>query len=70
MGIKERTIRRKKTIVAHIAKDFNDARKWDLNFWQSQTPQQRLSALVSIRRDVMKVEQARSHQKPLKKKKV
>ena len=59
MGIKERSALRRKRIVAHRAIDFKDAEIWDLDFWQSQTPEQRLSALVAIRRDVLKVEQAR-----------
>ena len=63
MGIKERTAARRKRIVAHRAADFKDAENWDLDFWQSQTPEQRLSALVAIRGDVMKVEQARLQNK-------
>jgi len=59
MGIKERSAARRKRIVAHRATDFKDAENWDLDFWQRQTPEQRLSALVAIRRDVIKVEQAR-----------
>jgi hypothetical protein len=59
MGIKERSVIRRRHIVAHRAANFEDADKWDLDFWQSQTPEQRLSALVSIRRDIAKVEQAR-----------
>ena len=59
MGIKDRSAARRKRIVAHRATDFKDAENWDLDFWQSQTPEQRLSALVAIRRDVIKVEQAR-----------
>lgn len=59
MDIKERAAARKKSIVAHRAADFNDAKNWDLTYWQSQTPEQRLSALVAICRDVVKVEQAR-----------
>jgi hypothetical protein len=59
MNIKERTASRQKRIVAHRATDFKDAENWDLTYWQSQTPEQRLSALVAIRRDVVKVEQAR-----------
>lgn len=58
MGIKERSAARRKLIVGHRATDFKDAENWDLDFWQSQTPEQRLSALVAIRRDVIKVEQA------------
>lgn len=55
MGIKERSIQRKKRIVANRAKSFKDAEDWDLDFWQNQTPEERLSALVAIRNDVMKV---------------
>jgi len=59
MGIEERSATRQKRIVAHRAADFKDAENWDLDFWQSQTPEQRLSALAAIRRDVMQVEKAR-----------
>jgi hypothetical protein len=59
MGIRERSSKRRKRIVAHRASSFQDAEKWDLDFWKRQTPEQRLSALVAIRRDVMKVKQAR-----------
>jgi len=59
MGIKERTAARRKRIVAHRAANFKDAENWDLDFWQSLTPEQRLSALVAIRGDVRKVEMAR-----------
>ena len=61
MSIKERSAKRRKRIVAHRASNFRDAEEWDLDFWQSQTPEQRLSALVAIRRDVMKIEQGRKH---------
>ena len=63
MGIKERSAARRKLIVVHQATNFKDAENWDLDFWQSQTPEQRLSALVAIRRDVIKVEQARLQNK-------
>ena len=63
MGIKDRSAARRKRIVAHRATDFKDAENWDLYFWQRQTPEQRLSALVAIRRDVIKVEQARLRNK-------
>ncbi len=59
MSLKERAAARRKRIVAHRAADFKDAESWDLTYWQSQTPEQRLSALVAIRRDVVKVELAR-----------
>jgi hypothetical protein len=59
MGIRERAAKRKLRIVAYRAQSFQDAEAWDLAFWQSQTPQQRLSALVAIRKDIAKVRKAR-----------
>ena len=59
MGIRERAAKRKARIVAHRAESFQEAEAWDLAFWQSQTPQQRLSALVAIRNDVAKVQKSR-----------
>ena len=58
MGIKKRALERRKRIVAHRAANFKDAEDWDLDFWQNKTPEERLSALVAIRRDVTKVEHA------------
>ena len=43
----------------HRALSFADAESWDLEYWQRRTPEERLSALVSIRRDVQLVEAAR-----------
>lgn len=59
MSIEQRTRDRKARIVAHRAADYEDAERWDLEFWQAMTPQQRLSALVAIRRDVQKVRAAK-----------
>jgi hypothetical protein len=59
MGIKERSRIRKRRIVANLAADFEDAERWDLDFWQSQTPEERLSALIALRKDVEKVINAR-----------
>jgi hypothetical protein len=53
MGIKERALKHCKKIVAHRATSFKDAEEWDLNFWQNQSPEERLSALMAIRRDDM-----------------
>jgi hypothetical protein len=44
---------------AHKATSFADAETWDLEFWQQRTPEERLSALVAIHRDVALVEDAR-----------
>ena len=60
MGIKERADDRKKRIVANMARNFKDAENWDLYFWQDLSPEQRLSALVAIRKDIEKVVKARS----------
>ena len=59
MGIKERSEERRKRMVVHRAANFEAAEQWDLDFWQKQTPQQRLSALVSIRKDILKVKKPR-----------
>lgn len=59
MRLKERSRRRRKRIVGHRARDHADAERWDLDFWQRRTPQERLSALVAIRRDVEMVRRAR-----------
>ena len=55
----ERSEARRRRMVAHRAVDHDDAERWDLEFWQSLTPQERLSALVAIRRDVEKVRAGR-----------
>ena len=47
-------------MVANRARSFDEADDWDLEFWQSRSPQERLSALVAIRRDVELVEAARA----------
>ena len=59
MTIEERSQERRKRIVVHVATSFEDAEAWDLDFWQKMTPEERLSALVAIRRDVEVVEAAR-----------
>ena len=63
MTLAERTELRKKRIVANVARDHDEAEAWDLDFWQAMTPQQRLSALVAIRRDVEKISASRAENK-------
>jgi hypothetical protein len=48
----------------HRAKNFADAERWDLEFWQSMTPEERLSALVAIRQVVELVEAGRNVEPP------
>jgi hypothetical protein len=43
----------------HRTTSFAEAETWDLDFWQRRTPEERLSALVAIHRDVALVEAAR-----------
>jgi len=46
-------------MVVHKASSFEDAERWDLEYWQSQTPAVRLAALVAIHRDVAKIRKGR-----------
>jgi len=62
MTLKERAAERRKRIVGHVAHSHEEAEEWDLAFWQSQSPQERLSALVAIHRDIEKVKNRRRHQ--------
>ena len=55
MSLAERSRARRGRIVVHRTKSFEDADDWDLEFWLRQTPEDRLSALVAIRRDIEKV---------------
>lgn len=64
MSLKERSEERRKRMRANRATDFQPAEDWDLDFWQRQTPQERLSALVAIRNDVLAVEKSRHLEKP------
>ena len=43
----------------HRTRSFADAEAWDLDFWQRRTPEERLSALAAIHRDVALVEAAK-----------
>jgi hypothetical protein len=65
MSIEERSAERRKRIVAHVASSFEDAERWDLEYWQSRTPEERLSALVAIRRivETVRVGRDRSSEK-------
>jgi len=62
VGMEERSASRRRRIKSYRARDFADAERWDLLFWQELSPDERLSALVSLRRDVEKVEEARRRQ--------
>lgn len=57
--MKERSAERRKRMVGNIARNFKEAEEWDLDFWQSLTPQQRLSALPGMHREVEMIEKSR-----------
>ncbi len=59
MSLEDRSRDRRRRLVANRAASFAEAEAWDLEFWQARTPEERLSALVAIRRDVELVEAAR-----------
>jgi hypothetical protein len=59
MSIEERSRERRRRMVGNRARSWADAERWDLEFWQSLSPEERLSALVAIRRVVDLVEAGR-----------
>jgi len=63
--MEERSRERRARMIVHRATGFADAAAWDLEFWQRQSPEERLSALVAIRRDVELVEAARAAATPV-----
>ena len=62
MSLEERSALRRKRMRSHRAKDFADAERWDLLFWQELSPEERLSAFVALRNDVKKVEESKRDQ--------
>jgi hypothetical protein len=63
MDLEERSKQRRETLETHRARSFADADAWDLEFWQRRSPEERLSALVAIHRDVALVEAAKGENK-------
>jgi len=60
MTLAERSKIRKMKMVGHRAHGFEEADQWDLEFWQQRTPDERLSALVAIHRDIANVNMGRN----------
>jgi len=58
-SLEERSRLRRQRMDVHRATSFADAEEWDLDFWQRRTPEERLSALVAIHREVELVRAAR-----------
>jgi hypothetical protein len=59
MDLEERSRRRRETMEANRTRSSVEAEAWDLEFWQRRSPDERLSALVAIYRDVATVESAK-----------
>ncbi len=59
MSLEERAKLRKMRISVHRALSFEDAERWDLEYWQSVTPEERLDAYMAIRREVELVQDSR-----------
>lgn len=59
--LRERSRQRRERMVVNRAHSYEEAERWDLEFWQRQTPQDRLSALAAIHREVELIEAARSN---------
>ena len=59
MGLKQRSARRRKRLVGHIARNHADAERWDLEFWQKQGSRARLAALEAILQDIRQVKRRR-----------
>jgi len=59
MGLEERARLRKMRMAVHRAVSFDDAELWDLEYWQSVTPKERLLAYMAIRREVALVQASR-----------
>lgn len=60
MTLAERSKIRKIKMVGHCSHGFAEADQWDLEFWQERTPDERLSALVAIHRDIANVNMGRA----------
>lgn len=52
MTLKQRSEYRRKHMVGNRARSWAEAEQWDLEFWQKQTPEMRLSAMVELREHV------------------
>ncbi len=63
MGLKERSRQRRKRIVGNVANSHEEAEQWDLEFWQSLSPQQRLQAVESLKRDMEKIRPGRRQER-------
>ncbi|NOZ95981.1 MAG: hypothetical protein GXP47_14775 [Acidobacteria bacterium] len=57
--ILDRAAERRRRMVVHRATGFDDAEAWDLEYWQSRTPEERMEAFLALKRDVVIVLESR-----------
>lgn len=55
MTFEERSAERRKRMVGNLAMSHQEAEEWDLAYWQSRTPEERLEVQAAINRAVEKV---------------
>lgn len=58
INLQRRSEERKRRITGNRAAGHAEAELWDLMYWQSRTPEERLSALVQIHRDIQNIKKA------------
>ena len=51
---------RRRKVVAHKARSFEEAAAWDLEYWLARSPQARLEALEELRREWETIRHARN----------
>ena len=59
--LERRAADRRRRMVAYRASGHDDAERWDLEFWQAQGPEARLSALPAIHQDVAAVQKGKDN---------
>ncbi len=52
MTLAERSAVRRQRMQSHKSLSFEEAERWDLEYWQLQTPAAKLEAFMAIRGDV------------------
>lgn len=57
-ALNARSTARRRRMIVNRARNWQEAETWDLDFWQSCTPEERLSAYFALREDVRKAQKA------------
>jgi hypothetical protein len=55
VALADRSKARRERMVVNRARDHGEAERWDLEFWQSRSPAERLAALAAIHQDIANV---------------